>query len=233
MPHGPGRGRRRPVAGPWPEGEQYDAAAAGRGRPAQRRGPVPLLDDRGDRRRPRHPAARLPRRDRELAARLQHRHDRPHRQRVPRRARCTSSGNRRWNRRGAMVTDRYQHVRHHPTVAELAAYLHERRACRCSASTTCPGSRPLETTELPRRVCLLFGQEGPGLSDAGPRGVRRHASRSRSSARPGRSTPPRPPRSRCTPGCAGTPTWTAPGAAEPGAGQMERQRSVRAGRRCR
>ena len=24
-------------------------------------------------------------------------------------------GNRRWNRRGAMVTDRYQHVRHHPT----------------------------------------------------------------------------------------------------------------------
>ena len=34
-------------------------------------------------------------------------------------------GNRRWNRRGAMVTDRYQHVRHHPTVADLAAYLHE------------------------------------------------------------------------------------------------------------
>ena len=23
-------------------------------------------------------------------------------------------GNRRWNRRGAMVTDRYQHIRHHP-----------------------------------------------------------------------------------------------------------------------
>ena len=40
--------------------------------------------------------------------------------------RCTSSGNRRWNRRGAMVTDRYQHIRHHPTPADLAAYLHER-----------------------------------------------------------------------------------------------------------
>ena len=36
-------------------------------------------------------------------------------------------GNRRWNRRGAMVTDRYQHVRHHPTPADLAAYLHEQR----------------------------------------------------------------------------------------------------------
>ena len=29
-------------------------------------------------------------------------------------------GNRRWNRRGAMVTDRYQHVSHHPTVEELS-----------------------------------------------------------------------------------------------------------------
>jgi tRNA G18 (ribose-2'-O)-methylase SpoU len=28
-----------------------------------------------------------------------------------------------------------------------------------------PGSRPLETVRLPRRVCLLFGQEGPGLSE--------------------------------------------------------------------
>ncbi len=34
-------------------------------------------------------------------------------------------GRRRWNRRGAMVTDRYQHVRHHPDAAALAAYLHE------------------------------------------------------------------------------------------------------------
>src|SRR5690349_23147958 len=32
-------------------------------------------------------------------------------------------GRRRWNRRGAMVTDRYQHIRHHETVADLAAAL--------------------------------------------------------------------------------------------------------------
>jgi tRNA G18 (ribose-2'-O)-methylase SpoU len=74
-------------------------------------------------------------------------------------------GNRRWNRRGAMVTDRYQHVRHHETVADLASYLHDRQVGVLGIDNL-PGSRPLETLELPRRVCLLFGQEGPGLSEA-------------------------------------------------------------------
>ena len=74
-------------------------------------------------------------------------------------------GNRRWNRRGAMVTDRYQHVRHHATVADLASYLHDRQVGVLGIDNL-PGSRPLETLELPRRVCLLFGQEGPGLSEA-------------------------------------------------------------------
>src|SRR3954452_20657816 len=31
-------------------------------------------------------------------------------------------GRRRWNRRGAMVTDRYQHLEHHPDVASLVEY---------------------------------------------------------------------------------------------------------------
>ncbi len=73
-------------------------------------------------------------------------------------------GNRRWNRRGAMVTDRYQHVRHHPTVADLAAYLHERDV-RLLGVDNLPGSAHLETMAVPRRVCFLFGQEGPGLSE--------------------------------------------------------------------
>jgi len=72
-------------------------------------------------------------------------------------------GNRRWNRRGAMVTDRYQHVRHHGGVEELAAYLHERGVVLYGVDNL-PGSLHLETTTLPRRVCFLFGQEGPGLS---------------------------------------------------------------------
>ncbi len=85
-------------------------------------------------------------------------------------------GNRRWNRRGAMVTDRYQHVRHHASVADLAAYLRSLPASRssCGGSTTCPAPPHLETTELPRRVCFLFGQEGPGPLGRRPRGVRRH-----------------------------------------------------------
>jgi tRNA G18 (ribose-2'-O)-methylase SpoU len=73
-------------------------------------------------------------------------------------------GRRRWNRRGAMVTDRYQHVRHHPNVTGLAAYLHEHDVPLLGIDNL-PGSTHLETMQIPRRVCLLFGQEGPGLSE--------------------------------------------------------------------
>jgi tRNA G18 (ribose-2'-O)-methylase SpoU len=88
-------------------------------------------------------------------------------------------GKRRWNRRGAMVTDRYQHEYHHPTVQDLLDW-----AATSSATDgvhpdglgaaarpipiigidNLPGSRPIETFELPKRCVLLFGQEGPGLS---------------------------------------------------------------------
>ncbi len=73
-------------------------------------------------------------------------------------------GNRRWNKRGAMVTDRYQHVRHHPDVPALAAYLGEQGVGLWGVDNL-PGSLHLETTDVPERVCFLFGQEGPGLSD--------------------------------------------------------------------
>ena len=75
-------------------------------------------------------------------------------------------GRRRWNRRGAMVTDRYQHVRHHPTVADLADHLGSLPdPVPVWGIDNLPGSRHLETTAVPRRTCFLFGQEGPGLSD--------------------------------------------------------------------
>jgi tRNA G18 (ribose-2'-O)-methylase SpoU len=74
-------------------------------------------------------------------------------------------GRRRWNRRGAMVTDRYQHVRHHADVAELAAWA-QAGSLPLLGIDNLPGATPLETFELPRRCVLLFGQEGPGLSDA-------------------------------------------------------------------
>ena len=73
-------------------------------------------------------------------------------------------GRRRWNRRGAMVTDRYQHVRHHPTVEDLLAYAREQGLTLVGVDNL-PGAVPLETAELPRRALLLFGQEGPGLSE--------------------------------------------------------------------
>jgi tRNA G18 (ribose-2'-O)-methylase SpoU len=74
-------------------------------------------------------------------------------------------GKRRWNRRGAMVTDRYQHVRHHATVEELAAFAAERELPLLGVDNL-PGSVPIDSYALPERCVLLFGQEGPGLSDA-------------------------------------------------------------------
>ena len=74
-------------------------------------------------------------------------------------------GNRKWNRRGAMVTDRYQHVRHHPQLADLAAYA-EQHGLAVIGIDNLPGSVPLETYELPTDCILLFGQEGPGLTEA-------------------------------------------------------------------
>ncbi|WP_231115952.1 TrmH family RNA methyltransferase [Motilibacter rhizosphaerae] len=74
-------------------------------------------------------------------------------------------GNRRWNRRGAMVTDRYQHLRHHATVEDLVAWARA-EGLPLVGIDNLPGSVPLETAELPRRCVLVFGQEGPGLSAA-------------------------------------------------------------------
>jgi tRNA G18 (ribose-2'-O)-methylase SpoU len=72
-------------------------------------------------------------------------------------------GRRRWNRRGAMVTDRYQHVRHHPRIEDLLAYA-DQAGLPIVGVDNLPGSVPIETVSLPRRCVLLFGQEGPGLS---------------------------------------------------------------------
>jgi tRNA G18 (ribose-2'-O)-methylase SpoU len=74
-------------------------------------------------------------------------------------------GRHRWNRRGAMVTDRYQHVRHHSSVEELASWAAQ-EGLPLLGIDNLPGAVPLETYELPRACVLLFGQEGPGLSEA-------------------------------------------------------------------
>ena len=73
-------------------------------------------------------------------------------------------GKRRWNRRGAMVTDRYQHIRHHPTTEAFVGWAREQHLPVIGIDIL-PDSTPIETTELPERCVLVFGQEGPGLSD--------------------------------------------------------------------
>ena len=73
-------------------------------------------------------------------------------------------GRRRWNRRGAMVTDRYQHVGHVGSATELVAYA-EAHGYTIVGVDNLPGAVPIETIALPRNALLLFGQESVGLSD--------------------------------------------------------------------
>lgn len=77
-------------------------------------------------------------------------------------------GKRKWNRRGAMMTDVYQHVRHHESVESLLDWTaaHDDGPLPVIGVDNLPGSVPIESTKLPQRCLLLFGQEGPGLSAA-------------------------------------------------------------------
>jgi len=72
-------------------------------------------------------------------------------------------GKRRWNRRGAMITDKYQHLRHHADVAALLTYAASLGLVVVAVDNS-PGAVPLETAVLPRQCLLLFGSEGPGLT---------------------------------------------------------------------
>jgi len=72
-------------------------------------------------------------------------------------------GRKRWNRRGAMVTDRYQHVRHHPDIDSFVTFARGEGLPIIGVDNVA-GSTPVETTALPKDSVFLFGQEGPGLS---------------------------------------------------------------------
>lgn len=74
-------------------------------------------------------------------------------------------GRRRWNRRGAMVTDRYQHLAHHDTTEELLDFA-AGAGLRVVAVDNVPGAVRLEQTALPEDCLMIFGQEGPGISAA-------------------------------------------------------------------
>ncbi|MGB0436100.1 MAG: TrmH family RNA methyltransferase, partial [Mycobacterium sp.] len=72
-------------------------------------------------------------------------------------------GRRRWNRRGAMVTDRYQRLRHYEKIADLLDFAAEGGLTVVAVDNT-PGSARIEEVTLPRDCLLVFGQEGPGIT---------------------------------------------------------------------
>ena len=72
-------------------------------------------------------------------------------------------GRRRWNRRGAMVTDRYQHEIHHPDAEHLIAWARSEGRPLVVIDLV-EGALPIERTPLPRNAVLVVGQEGPGVS---------------------------------------------------------------------
>jgi len=163
VPGGPAEVGVGPWPGPWPEGDQYDARLLAEG---DRRNVVDryrywtveaIVADLDRRRHRFHVAIENWQHDFNIGT-------------VVRTANAFLAaevhivGRRRWNRRGAMVTDRYQHLRHHASVEELASHLSGRGVTLLGIDNL-PGSQPLESVALPRDVCLLFGQEGPGLSD--------------------------------------------------------------------
>ena len=163
MPHGPPEVGVGPWEGAWPAGEQYDAELL---RDGDRRNVVDryrywtleaIVADLDTRRHAFHVAIENWQHDFNIGT-------------IVRTANAFLAaevhivGNRKWNRRGAMVTDRYQHVRHHPTLPEFAAWAGG-AGLPVLGIDNLPGSVAIDAFDLPRACVLLFGQEGPGLSE--------------------------------------------------------------------
>ena len=73
-------------------------------------------------------------------------------------------GRRQWNKRGAMATDKYLHVEYLSATEEFVERMRE-EGRSIVAIDNVPGSVKLAQTELPRDAVLVFGQEGPGISE--------------------------------------------------------------------
>lgn len=71
-------------------------------------------------------------------------------------------GKRHWNKRGAMATEKYLHVFHHATIGD---FLKAIQGYSIIAIDNQPGAANLSETALPKKTVLVFGGEGPGISD--------------------------------------------------------------------
>ncbi len=158
-----------PWPGPWPDGEQWDPELL---RDGDRRNVVDryrywrmdaVVADLDERRHPFHVAIENWGHDFNIGS-------------VVRTANAMNAaafhivGRRRWNRRGAMVTDRYQHEHHHGSAGDLASWAAAAGPgggpLPVVGIDNVPGSEALETYDLPRECVLVFGQEGTGLTVA-------------------------------------------------------------------
>ena len=73
-------------------------------------------------------------------------------------------GRRQWNKRGAMATNKYLHVHFVATLDEFMIEMAQ-QGREVIAVDNVQGSVSMSKTELPRHIALVFGQEGPGISD--------------------------------------------------------------------
>lgn len=73
-------------------------------------------------------------------------------------------GRRQWNKRGAMATDKYLHVYYHQSVEDFVEEM-KARAKVIIAIDNPETATDLAKAELPKNAVLVFGAEGPGLTD--------------------------------------------------------------------
>lgn len=73
-------------------------------------------------------------------------------------------GKRHWNRRGAMATEKYLELYHHPSVSDFKTWAAEHHQVIIGIDNI-PGFVPLLAADMPTDAVFVFGQEGPGLSE--------------------------------------------------------------------
>lgn len=73
-------------------------------------------------------------------------------------------GRKQWNKRGAMMTDKYLNVHYYSSADEFVVEM-AKRGRDIIAIDNVEASVELAETKLPKSAVLLFGQEGPGLSE--------------------------------------------------------------------
>ena len=73
-------------------------------------------------------------------------------------------GKKHWNRRGAMATEKYLSLFHHRSIDEFKEWA-QHNSAHIIGIDNVEGSVGLMKFEFPKNSILVFGQEGPGLSE--------------------------------------------------------------------